>query len=110
MPHVLFRVGGVRGVPHELVVTIDKFLSYFWCHEDRGAAAAPGYDAVESRRPEDLQYPREGVCMSGSERLRARTGLLAIAGVCLLGASQASAAGASGIGSGRLVPTVAAVV
>jgi len=48
--------------------------------------------------------------MSASGRLRARTGMLVMAGVCLLGATPASAAGGTGIGSGRLVPTVAAVV
>jgi hypothetical protein len=35
---------------------------------------------------------------------------MVVAGVCLLGATPASAAGGTGIGSGRLVPTVAAVV
>ena len=48
--------------------------------------------------------------MSVSGRLRAHTGMLVMAGVCLLGATPASAAGGTGIGSGRLVPTVAAVV
>jgi len=51
--------------------------------------------------------------MSVSGRLRARTGMLVMAGVCLLGSTPASAqvaAGEIGIGSGRLVPTVAAVV
>ena len=48
--------------------------------------------------------------MSVSGRLRARTGMLVMGGVCLLGATPASAAGGTGIGSGRLVPTVAAVV
>ncbi len=48
--------------------------------------------------------------MSVPRRLRARTGMLVMAGVCLLGATPASAAGGTGIGSGRLVPTVAAVV
>lgn len=45
-----------------------------------------------------------------SGRLQARTGMLVIVGVCLLGATPAGAAGGTGIGSGRLVPTVAAVV
>jgi hypothetical protein len=36
--------------------------------------------------------------------------MLVMAGVCLIGATPASAAGGTGIGSGRLVPTVAAVV
>jgi hypothetical protein len=36
--------------------------------------------------------------------------MLVMAGVCLLVASPASAAGGVGIGSGRLVPTLAAVV
>jgi MFS superfamily sulfate permease-like transporter len=36
--------------------------------------------------------------------------MLVMAGVCLLGATPARAAGGTGIGSGRLVPTVAAVV
>jgi hypothetical protein len=36
--------------------------------------------------------------------------MLVMAGVCLLGATPASAAGGTGIGPGRLVPTVAAVV
>ena len=48
--------------------------------------------------------------MSVSGRLRARTGMLVIAGMCLLGATPPSAAGSTGIGSGRLVPTVAAVL
>jgi hypothetical protein len=50
--------------------------------------------------------------MSVSGRLRARTGMLVMAGVCLLGATPSAqvAAGGTGIGSGRLVPTVAAVV
>ena len=48
--------------------------------------------------------------MSVSGRLRARTGMLVMAGVCLLGATPASAASDTGIGSGRLVPTVAAVL
>ena len=46
--------------------------------------------------------------MSVSGRLRARTGVSVIVGVCLMGATPASAAG-GGIGSGRLVPTVAAI-
>ena len=46
--------------------------------------------------------------MSVTGRLRARAGMLVIAGVCLLEATPASAG--DGIGSGRLVPTVAAVV
>jgi hypothetical protein len=48
--------------------------------------------------------------MSVSGRLRARTGMLVMAGACLLGATPVSAAGGTGIGSGRLVPGVAAVV
>jgi hypothetical protein len=48
--------------------------------------------------------------MSVSGRLRARLGMLVVAGVCLLGVTPASAAGRTGIGSGRLVPTLAAVV
>jgi len=48
--------------------------------------------------------------VSVSGRLRARTGMLVMACVCLLAATPASAAGGTGIGSGRLVPTVAAVV
>jgi hypothetical protein len=36
--------------------------------------------------------------------------MLVMAGVCLVGATPASAAGGPGIGSGRLVPGVAAVV
>jgi hypothetical protein len=36
--------------------------------------------------------------------------MLVIAGVCLLGATPASAAGGIGIGSGRLIPSVAALV
>src|SRR5688572_26486043 len=59
---------------------------------------------------EESAAPREGVCMSESGRLRAPTGMLVMAGVCLLGATPASAADGTGIGSGRLVPTVAAVV
>ena len=48
--------------------------------------------------------------MSVSGRLRARIGMLVIAGVCLFGVASASAADGTGIGSGRLVPSVAAVV
>ena len=48
--------------------------------------------------------------MSVSGRLQARRGVLVMAGVSLLGATPASAAGGTGIGAGRLVPTVAAVV
>jgi hypothetical protein len=47
--------------------------------------------------------------MSGSGRLRAGKGMLVMAGVCLLGATPASAGGV-GIGSGRLIPAVAAMV
>jgi hypothetical protein len=71
---------------------------------------APGIARVGHGRTKDQQHAREGVCMSVSGRLRARTGMLVMAGVCLLGATPASAAGGTGIGSGRLVPTVAAVV
>jgi uncharacterized protein DUF6223 len=71
---------------------------------------APGIACVGHKRTKDQQHPPEGVCMSVSGRLRARTGMLVMAGVCLLGATPASAAGGTGIGSGRLVPTVAAVV
>ena len=70
----------------------------------------PGIARVGDKRTKDQQYPPRGVCMSVSGRLRARTGMLVMAGVCLLGATPASAAGGTGIGSGRLVPTVAAVV
>ena len=71
----------------------------------------PGIARVGDKRTKDQQYPPGGVCMSVSGRLRARTGMLVMAGVCrLLGATPASAAGGTGIGSGRLVPTVAAVV
>ena len=70
----------------------------------------PGIACVGHKRTKDQQHPPEGVCMSVSGRLRARTGMLVMAGVCLLGATPASAAGGTGIGSGRLVPTVAAVV
>jgi hypothetical protein len=48
--------------------------------------------------------------MSVSERLRACTGMLVIAGISLLETVPASAAGGTGIGSGRLLPTVAAGV
>ena len=41
---------------------------------------------------------------------RVRTEILVIAGVCLLAASPASAAGGIGLGTGRVVPAVAAVV
>jgi len=74
------------------------------------AAPDPGITCVGHERTKDQQHPPEGVCMSVSGRLRARTGMLVMAGVCLLGATPASAAGGTGIGSGRLVPTVAAVV
>ena len=47
--------------------------------------------------------------MSVSGRLRARTGMWVMTGVCLLAATPANAA-STGIGSGRLVPSVAAVV
>src|SRR5215208_3984090 len=40
----------------------------------------------------------------------ARTEILVIAGVCLLAATPASAASGIGLGTGRLVPAVAAVV
>jgi hypothetical protein len=70
----------------------------------------PGIACVGHERTKDQQYRPEGVRMSVSGRLRARTGMLVMAGVCLLGATPASAAGGTGIGSGRLVPTVAAVV
>jgi len=66
--------------------------------------------ALGHKRTKDQQHAPEGVCVSVSGRLRARTGMLVMAGVCLLGATPASAAGGTGIGSGRLVPTVAAVV
>src|SRR5688572_6630149 len=54
----------------------------------------------------------EGVYMSVSGRLRARSEILVTAGVWLLGATPSAqvAAAGTGIGSGRLVPTVAAVV
>ncbi len=42
--------------------------------------------------------------------VRLRTGMFVMAGVCLLGATPASAAGGTGIGSGRLIPAVAVVV
>ena len=71
---------------------------------------APGIACVGDKRTKDQQHPPEGVCVSVSGRLRARTRMLVMAGVCLLGATPASAAGGTGIGSGRLVPTVAAVV
>ena len=71
---------------------------------------ASGIAYVGHKRTKDQQHPPEGVCVSVSGRLRARTGMLVMAGVCLLGATPASAAGGIGIGSGRLVPTVAAVV
>jgi hypothetical protein len=50
--------------------------------------------------------------MSVSGRLKARTEILVIAGVCLLGTTPSAqvAAGGAGIGSGRLVATVAAGV
>jgi Family of unknown function (DUF6223) len=70
---------------------------------------APGFACVGHKRTKD-QHPPEGVRMSVSGRLRARTGMLVMAGVCLLGATPASAAGGTGIGAGRLVPAVAAVV
>jgi len=47
---------------------------------------------------------------SVSGRLRARTGMLVMAGVCLLGATPASAAVGIAISSGRLWAIVAAVV
>jgi hypothetical protein len=75
----------------------------------RSRSAEPGIAGVDDKRTKN-QHPPEGVCMSGSGRLRARTGILVMAGVCLLEATPASAAGATGIGSGRLVPGVAAVV
>ena len=48
--------------------------------------------------------------MSVSARLWTGIGMLVIAGEYLLWATPASAAGSTGIGSGRLVPTIAAVV
>lgn len=69
-----------------------------------------GIACVGHKRTKDQQHPPEGVCMSVAGRLRARTRMLVMAGVYLLGATPASAAGGTGIGSGRLVPTVAAVV
>jgi Family of unknown function (DUF6223) len=71
---------------------------------------APGIACVGHKRTKDQQHPPEGVCMSVPGRLRARAGMLVMAGVCLLGATPASAAGDISIGAGRLVPTVAAVV
>lgn len=56
------------------------------------------------------QHPPEGVYILVPGRLRARTEMLVLAGVCLLWATPASAADGTGIGSGRLVPTIAAVV
>src|SRR5688572_29549577 len=58
-----------------------------------------------------VQSRSERVCVSASARVRARTGVLVvIAAVCLLGATPAGAAGGIGIGSGRLIPSVAALV
>jgi hypothetical protein len=74
------------------------------------AVNGPGIACVGHKGTKDQQHSPEGVCMSVSGRLRARTGMLVMAGVCLLGATPASAAGGFGTGSGRLVPTVAAVV
>ena len=48
--------------------------------------------------------------MSMSVSPRAWTGVLVAAGVCVAGATPALAAGVGGIGSGRLVPSVAAVI
>lgn len=77
---------------------------------------AVGIVCAGEERTSDRQHLPEGVCMSGSGRLWARTGML-VAGVCLLGATPASAsydvsavAAGIGIGSGRLVPAVAALV
>jgi hypothetical protein len=70
----------------------------------------PGIDSVGHQRTKGQQHPPGGVRVSVSVRLRARTGMLVMAGVCLLGATPASAAGGTGIGSGRLVPGVATVV
>jgi hypothetical protein len=70
----------------------------------------PGLACIRHERAKHQQHPPEGVCMSVSGRLRARTGMLVMAGVCLLGATPASAAGGLGIGSGRTVPSVAMVV
>ena len=70
----------------------------------------PGIACVGHRGTKVQRHPPEGVCMSVLRRLQAHTAMLVIAGVWLLGATPASAAGGTGIGSGRLVPTVAAVV
>jgi hypothetical protein len=70
----------------------------------------PGIACTGDKRTRDQRHTREGVCVSVSGRLRARTRMLVMAAVCLLGVTPASAAGGIGIGSGRLVPTVAAVV
>lgn len=66
--------------------------------------------ACVGHEPATDQHPPEGDCMSVSGRLWARAGILTMAGVCLLVATPASAATSSSIGSGRLVPTIAAAV
>ena len=57
-----------------------------------------------------MQSRSERVCVSVSARVRAGTRVLMVIAVCLVGATPASAAGGIGIGSGRLIPSVAALV
>jgi hypothetical protein len=69
-----------------------------------------GVACVGDERTKDQQHSLEEVCMSVSRRLRARTGMLAMAALSILAATPASAADGTGIGSGRLIPGIAAVV
>jgi hypothetical protein len=71
---------------------------------------APGIACVGHERTKDQQHPPERVCVSVSGCLRARTGMLVMAGVCLLGATPASAAGGFGTGNGLAGAIVAIVV
>jgi hypothetical protein len=91
-------------LPEAMQALLEQAKPYQSRHPEAGIAR------VGDKRTKDQQYPPGGICMSVSGCLRARTGVLVMAGVSLLGATPASAAGGTGIGAGRLVPTVAAVV
>ena len=69
---------------------------------------------MQTRKPETTMIVAAATQANFEEReasyRRVRTEILVIAGVCLLAASPASAAGGIGLGTGRVVPAVAAVV